>query len=150
MIVKGQQQLVGVGLLIGTDLEPGIDVRTDEPGPNRSLMVGGVTGPEIAVILGLVIRVTRSQGAQPIGRQQLVANRAKDGWPAIAIQYRIVERNREKLIGPARDDVRRTFAVDYVVQVAALFIPKAFIKRLASLLGLHTPVIGLGPAISFS
>jgi hypothetical protein len=41
----------------GVDLEPRVDIRTDEPRPDGALMVGGVAGAEVAVVLRLVRRV---------------------------------------------------------------------------------------------
>src|SRR5688572_5014595 len=44
------QQFASAGEIVGMQLEPGVDVRPDQPAPNRSLMIGGVAGPQIAAV----------------------------------------------------------------------------------------------------
>ena len=37
--------------------QPGVDVGTYQPGPDGTLMIGGIAGPKIAVVIGFEITV---------------------------------------------------------------------------------------------
>ena len=41
------------------NLQPGIDERADQPGPHRALMIRGISGQEIALVSGFILRVVR-------------------------------------------------------------------------------------------
>src|SRR5581483_7429605 len=55
MVVEAAHHGAGFLAAVGEGLEPGVDERTEEPGPDRALVVGAVTGPQVAVVGGLVI-----------------------------------------------------------------------------------------------
>ena len=56
--------------VVRMDAEPGVDERPDQPGPDRSLVIGGVAGPQVAEVLRLVIGMARRQRPQADRRQQ--------------------------------------------------------------------------------
>src|SRR5207237_8059048 len=47
--------------LVGMHLEPGIDERSDQPGPDRALVISGVARAQIAKIAGLEIGLVRRE-----------------------------------------------------------------------------------------
>src|SRR5579885_3320170 len=49
------------GEIIGMELEPGVDPRTDQPRPDRALMVRRVARPEIAEVARLIVRLARRE-----------------------------------------------------------------------------------------
>src|SRR5258708_10700687 len=51
------QEAPGGGALIWVKLDPGVDPRSDEPCPDRALVVRGVAGAEIAEVARLVVRL---------------------------------------------------------------------------------------------
>ena len=52
------QKTMGARLVLWMQLEPGIDKGPEEPGPYGPLMVRRITRAQVAIILGLVIRMT--------------------------------------------------------------------------------------------
>src|SRR3954470_2241707 len=64
------QEMPGLRRISGVDAQPGVHVRADEPAPDRPLVIGGVAGPQIAVVAGLVLRMAWGQRAQAHGSEQ--------------------------------------------------------------------------------
>src|SRR5262249_43395120 len=58
------QKAPGSRPLLRLDLDPGVEERTDEPRPHRSLMIGGIAGTQVAIVLRLVIGMAGRQRAQ--------------------------------------------------------------------------------------
>src|SRR5437660_278825 len=81
-------------------------------------------GLQVAVIPRLVIRVPGAERPQADRREQLCPNHFQDRLPPIAVENRMVERNREDLVGPTRRVVP-VRAIDHVPQVAPVRIPEA-------------------------
>src|SRR6266481_127541 len=53
MRLKAVEEMPRRFAIIGVDLEPGIDERTNQPGPHRSLVIGGIAGTHVAEIARL-------------------------------------------------------------------------------------------------
>src|SRR5688500_11531553 len=96
-------------------LQPRIDERSDEPGPHRALVIGGIARTKIAVILRFVVGMIWGERAQADRGRELPANDSEHRFPPVALQDRMLERDREYLVGPA-GGIRSLFAVDDVVQ----------------------------------
>ena len=88
-------------LVVRIHLQPRVDERADQPAPHRALVIGGVARAQIAVVLRLVVAMTGRQRAQSDGRQQAIADHVEDRPPALAVEHRVIERDREDLIRPA-------------------------------------------------
>ena len=43
-------------VLSGMELQPRIDIRTNEPAPNRALMIGRIARAQVAIIIGFCIQ----------------------------------------------------------------------------------------------
>src|SRR6516165_4408773 len=61
---EARQEILGGVRLFGMDLQPGVDERADQPGPDRALMVGRIARAQVAIILGLVVRAPRCERTQ--------------------------------------------------------------------------------------
>src|SRR5262245_2423876 len=61
--------------------QPRVDERTDEPGPDRSLVIRGVSRAQIAEVLRLEVGMMLVEGAKAVGRQQPVGDNVEDGRP---------------------------------------------------------------------
>ena len=121
MFVKSQQQLVRLLPFLRMQLQPRIDVRADQPGPHGSLVIGRVAGPQIAVVLVLVVGMPwRERPQAPRASAASRDTTVEHALPTRAIENRIVERKRQQLIGPQRRIERTVLAVDHVIKVAAL------------------------------
>ena len=68
---------------------PCVDERSEQPRPNRTLMVGGIAAAQVAVVLRLVVGMLRAQGAQTERRQKLVANRFEYRLPTTPREHRM-------------------------------------------------------------
>ena len=85
-------------LLVGIGPEPGVDERADQPGPHRPLVIGRVARPQIAEIARFVVRLAGRQRAQPDRGQEPLAHRVDHRAPALLVEHRMVERDREDLV----------------------------------------------------
>src|SRR4051812_36040530 len=61
--VEPAEEVPAFALSIRIGSQPGIDKRTDQPAPDRSLMIGGIARPQVARIDRFVIRMTGSERA---------------------------------------------------------------------------------------
>src|SRR5271165_457321 len=57
--LKTIQELASACQIAAVNLKPGINERSDQPGPHRALMVGGIARAKVAVVLWLVVLVIR-------------------------------------------------------------------------------------------
>src|SRR5580704_8406982 len=57
MALETIEKLARAFEIAGTNLEPGVDKRPDEPRPDRALVIGAVADPKVTVVLGLVVFV---------------------------------------------------------------------------------------------
>lgn len=87
-------------VVAGMHFQPGIDERSDEPGPHRSLVVRRIARPQIAVVRRLVVGMVLGQRPQAEGREQLVSHDLDDTLPSRFVEDRIIERDREDLVRP--------------------------------------------------
>ena len=112
--------------------------------PDRALVIRGVARAQIAVVVRLVVRMARRQRPQADRRQQPLAHDLHHRLPARAVEHRMVERDREQLVRPARRIVA-VLAVDDVVEIAALLVPEALVERLARALGVLAEIAASSP-----
>ena len=127
MFDQAVEQAAGAGGVVRVHLEPGVDVRADQPRPDGALMVGGVARPQVAVVAGLVIGVARRQRPQADRRQQPLANDVEHRRPPLGVEDRVGQGDGEDLVRPA-SRVVAVFAVHDVVNVAAGRVPEAVVK----------------------
>src|SRR4051812_45556142 len=129
---KSLQELAGLPVLAGMDLEPGIDERPDQPRPDRSLVVGAIARPQVAGIKRFVIRMFRRERTKTDRRDQLLFRDIDHRFPARRFEHRMVERDREQLVRPAGWIVRGPAVhVHHVIKMPAFFKPETLIERLA-------------------
>ena len=113
----------------GMHLQPGVDERADQPGPDRPLVIGGVARAQVAVVLRLVVGCPGASERRPTG----VSSRSRT-----TSQHRLPARRGRAPGG--RSEIAKTWfgrqaesspplAVDDVVQVAALGVPEALVER---------------------
>ena len=98
-------------------------------------MVSRVAGTQIAEIFRLVVAMITAEGTQADRRQQLLAGDLKDGFPSGLVKNRMFERNGEQLIRSAGGIVT-AFAVNDIIEVTAVGVPKSLVKGPARALGL--------------
>ena len=127
--------------VFGVNPEPGIDERADQPGPHRSLVIGGVAGAQVAEIPRFVIGLARGERAQSNRRYQLGMHRGNDRIPILPIEDRVLERNRENLVR-SESGVVTIFTIDDIVEIAACRVPKAAIEGIAGLVRMGCEFVG--------
>ena len=59
MVLEPAEAFARAGKVAGIHAQVRVDIRTDEPRPDGSLVIRRIARPEIAVVLRLVIAVTR-------------------------------------------------------------------------------------------
>lgn len=99
-------------------------------------MVSGISGTEIAVVSGFVVRFARRQRTQSDGRQQLLPGRFEHCLPVARIQNRIRQRDGEDLIGADSGIVRFAAAfpaigfpgIDHIEKTTGLLIPESVVE----------------------
>src|SRR5262249_13422910 len=109
------------------DLEPGVEERTDEPGPHGSLVVGGIARTQIAIVLRFVVGMTRRQGTQTHRREQTLPDYLQYRLPTVLFQDSMGQGDSEYLVGAA-SPVVTLLAVHDIVKIAAVRIPEAAVK----------------------
>ena len=70
------------GAIVGMQLEPRVDPRTDQPPPDRSLVIRGVARAQIAEIALLVVGLARRERPKPDRRQQSLSRRRRAPTPS--------------------------------------------------------------------
>ena len=71
--------------------EPRIDVGADQPGPNRSLVIGSVAGTKIAIVCRFVIFVIFGQSAKTDRSKEFLAGYFNHPFPARRVQDGMLE-----------------------------------------------------------
>src|SRR5271154_3076373 len=142
MRFERSQETVCLFEIIGMQFEPSIDERTDEPGPNRALVVSGVAVAEIAVVFGLEVAFARTEGPKTKRCEQFGLHAFHDWRPLLFVEYREIERDGKDLIG-AKLRIVTVFAVDDVVEIAAALVPEAFLEGTAATVGVLLHFSGL-------
>ena len=79
-------------------VQPGVNERTDQPRPNRPLVVRRVAGSQVAVIFRFIIGMIGRQAAQADRRQQVFRNLVEHGLPARWIEHRVVKGDGKDLL----------------------------------------------------
>src|SRR4051794_10499178 len=95
---KSLQQSAAACSVFRIYFQPGVNKGSDQPRPDRPLVIGGIARAQIAEILGFVIGMAWRQRTQSHGREQSLANHLHDRRPAPWIQNRMRQRNGEDLI----------------------------------------------------
>ncbi len=94
------------------------DPRSDEPGPDRALVVREVSRAQVAEVLRAIVGVARRQGTQPERRRQARLHLLENTVPARRVEHGVRERHREDLVGAERRVVSAFAAIDDVVAIA--------------------------------
>ena len=101
MGLKAVQQALGSSVVVWVDLEPRINERTNEPGPDRALVISCVAGAQVAVVTRLVIRMVRRQRPQADRREQALLHDLEHRLPARWGKDGMAEGDGQDLIRPA-------------------------------------------------
>src|SRR5215469_7180791 len=116
MFVQPCQPLFGLftsGVTRTIELYIRADKRSDEPGPNRALVVSAVTARAITGIAGAILRIAGGKTAEPVRREQMLLHRSNNLLCAIRGQHRMRQADGKDLI---RTNTRvRRAAVDHVI-----------------------------------
>src|SRR5688572_5312011 len=83
-------------------LNPGVNEWSNQPPPDRSLVVRAVARTQVAVVARLVIRMLRIERPQPDWRQQPAFHRIEYCAPTGLVEHRVLQREGKNLIRPAR------------------------------------------------
>ena len=87
MAAKAGKKIAGHLRFVRMHFQPGIDKRSDQPGPDGALMIGGVAGSRSPSYFGLIVWLARSQRAQSHGREQPLDHVADHRGPAGLIEH---------------------------------------------------------------
>ena len=71
--------------------EPGVNERTDKPGPDRALMIRAVARSQVTAVNWFVIGIIGRERAESNWRDQFFFGHFHDRSPALRIQYRMIE-----------------------------------------------------------
>ena len=86
---------------IWSRLQPRVDERPHEPGPDRSLMIGSIALSGVSAVTRLVLRVVGVQRAQSHRGQQAAFDEADDLARGLALDDRKRKSaDRQNLVGP--------------------------------------------------
>src|SRR6266508_3196105 len=121
--------LGAVALAINT--HPGLDERTDKPGPDGSLVVNAIALSHTAFIMRRIAGCFGCQRAEAEGSPQPLSHGLDNSFCAFALNQRDSEpTDCENLIRPEQfiHFAGLVVDIDDIVQVAALFIPEASAK----------------------
>ena len=99
--------------------QPGVNERTDQPCPDRALMISRITGAQIAEVFGFVIGCSRLSERRPTGVSSLVFGRLPAPVSNGLVQNRVSQREGENLVWAA-GRIITLLAVDHVVQIISL------------------------------
>src|SRR5262249_15783635 len=94
------QQLRRAGVILRVRLQPRIHVRPDQPRPHCTLVICRVARAKVAEVARLVVRLPRGERTQAHWRQEMLTRDREYRSPLLALEYRMIERNREDLIRP--------------------------------------------------
>ena len=127
MRLKADNEFAALLATIGVDAQPGIRERSDQPGPDRPLMIGSVARTQVAVILRFIIRMSGSQRPQSERGQQTILDGVQHGLPMFRSKDGMRQRNGEYLIGSAGGIVA-IFAIDDIEQSLLRRTPESLIE----------------------
>src|SRR5579883_2127187 len=96
-------------------------------------MISGVARAKVPVVFGFVVWFAWGQRTQPARGQQALADDVQNRVPVFLGEDRIIERDREDLIGAAGSIVA-SLAVHHVEQVFLARIPEAAVEGFAGAL----------------
>src|SRR6185436_6568768 len=125
---KALERLSHAGYVVWINLQPGVHIRSGQPAPDGALVVRRVARAQISVVARFEVRIVGRKRPESDRRQQFALNRADDFFPPGALEYRVVQRNRQQLIGPAFRVVTALLRVDDVVEVFAGCVPEALVE----------------------
>ena len=98
---KRSRNFRAVAFSCGMHFQPRIDERSDEPRPDRALVIGAVSGAKVAAVDRFVIRMVRRERTKPDRGKQFALGDVDHRFPARLVQHRMVERDRKQLVRPA-------------------------------------------------
>src|SRR5207237_9499621 len=81
MTLKGGEKTAGARVIVGVNLQPGVDERADQPGPHRALVIGRVARAQVAEVFRLVIGIAGSQRTQTDRSEQALRDHLQDRSP---------------------------------------------------------------------
>src|SRR5713226_7358363 len=111
--------------IVRMHLQPRVDKRTDQPGPDRALMIRAIARPQITAVNWFVIGIVGRERTESNWSHQSLLRNLDDRLPTLRIQNRMIERNGEELIRPAgRIAIGAAVNVDNVKKVGAFGEPK--------------------------
>src|SRR5207302_9092895 len=87
--------------IVRMNFEPSVDEWPDQPGPNRSLMIGAIARTQIARINWFVIGTVWRKCPQADRRNQFLLDNFHNRFPMSCIKHGMIERDGEQLVGPA-------------------------------------------------
>src|SRR5260370_398556 len=99
---KSLEEFAASGPVVRMNFQPGVDKRTDQPGPNRALMVRAVARTQIAAVNWFVIWIVGRKRAQTDRCDQFFFHDVKHRTPMFWIERRMIERDGEQLVRPTR------------------------------------------------
>src|ERR1700731_4034446 len=128
---KCLEKFVRAFSILRMKFEPGIDERSNQPGPNRALMISAVTRTQVAGVNRFVFGIVGRKRTQPHRRDQFLLHNIDNRRPSFLVEHGMIERDGEELIWPARSIVRSLFAVaiDHVVKITTAREPEAIVER---------------------
>src|SRR5690349_5268100 len=115
------------------DFDIGRNVGTDQPGPHRSLMIGGIPLNNAAFIAWPIARVPGRQASQAERSEQLALDHLYDPPLPLRWEHAVMQADREDLVRPYRGIAM--FTVDHVVQTAGLRVPELSVEAVFRVLG---------------
>ena len=109
--------------------QPGVDEGSDQPGPNRALMIRAISRAKVSTVERLVIRMVRRKRTKADWREQFALGHINYRFPVRLVQHRVIQRDGEKLIWPASCiHAAATIDVHDIVKVSAFFEPETSIE----------------------
>src|SRR5262245_857744 len=95
---KTGQQLPRLFDVAGVYPQPGVHERADQPGPEGSLMIGGVARSEIAVVIRFVVGMPWGETPQAERRQESRGDLIENRLPPRGRKDRTIEGDGENLV----------------------------------------------------
>src|SRR5581483_3435692 len=94
--------MLGTLEIVGMNLEPSIDERSNQPRPDSALMIRRITGAKVAIVARLEVSFARCKRTKTYRSQQSLFDDIQHRRPAKLIENWIIQRNRKYLVRPAR------------------------------------------------
>src|SRR5207302_1150313 len=96
--------------------------RTDQPWPDRALMIGAVAVVRIAFVSPAILWIGGREAAQSVRRQQMLLDNAQDTFRLVIGDHRVSQTHGKYLV--RTNGTIATIAVDYIVKTAGRFVPE--------------------------